>query len=171
MAAVANDGIVTASGVGETTITASIGPIRGQRSFICVASLSSVEVFPPTTALQVADHVKFDGRPYDADGNALPGRLVRWASENNSVASVDTRELARHMISPPFPTGKGQMQSHPSRRRPFLLPRVLPLSSPRRSRSVVAERLAIAQQPFAFFSEIIWSSSNRIPRRSCLRET
>jgi hypothetical protein len=143
VAAVANDGIVTASGVGETTIMASIGPIRGATLVhVRRVTVASVEVFPPTTTLQVADHVRFDGTPYDADGNALPGRLVRWASENNSVASVDQTS--------------GDVTA-----------------SPRRSRSVVAERLAIAQQPFAFFSEIVWWSSNRIPRRSlaCLRET
>jgi Bacterial Ig-like domain (group 2) len=90
VAAVANDGIVTASGVGETTIMASIGPVRGATLVhVRRVTVASVEVFPPTTTLQVADHVRFDGTPYDADGNALPGRLVRWASENNSVASVD----------------------------------------------------------------------------------
>jgi len=90
VAGVDNDGIVTASGVGETTIAASIGFIKGATLVhVRRVTVTSVDVFPPTTTLQVADHLKFDGTPYDADGNALSGRLVRWSSDNNAVASVD----------------------------------------------------------------------------------
>ena len=84
------DGIVTGKIAGQTTITASVGGI-GRPTLVLVrhVNVASVEVFPPSTTLQVDDHLKFDATPYDSDGNPLPGRPVRWASENNSVASVD----------------------------------------------------------------------------------
>jgi hypothetical protein len=85
-----SDGIVTGNAAGETTITASIGFIKGLAPVhVRRVNVAVLEVFPPATTLQVDDHLKFDATPYDSEGNSLMGRPVRWASENNSVASVD----------------------------------------------------------------------------------
>jgi Bacterial Ig-like domain (group 2) len=85
-----SDGIVTGNAAGETTITASIGFIKGLAPVhVRRVNVAVLEVFPPATTLQVDDHLKFDATPYDSEGNSLMGRPVRWASENNSVASVE----------------------------------------------------------------------------------
>jgi Big-like domain-containing protein len=84
------DGIVTAISAGETTITASIGFTRGVVPVhVRRVTVAMVDVFPPATTLTVDDHLKFDATPYDSEGNSLIGRPVRWASENNLVATVD----------------------------------------------------------------------------------
>ncbi len=85
-----SDGIVTGKALGESTITASIGFIEGIAAVhVRRVNVAMVEVFPPVATLLVDDHLKFDATPYDSAGNSLLGRPVRWASENNSVASVD----------------------------------------------------------------------------------
>lgn len=85
-----SQGIVTGKALGETTITASIGFIKGIAPVhVRRVNVAVVEVFPPAATLLVDDHLRFDATPYDSDGNSLLGRPVRWATENNSVASVD----------------------------------------------------------------------------------
>jgi len=85
-----SDGIVTGNAVGETTITASIGFVKGLAPVhVRRVTVATVDVFPPATTLLVDDHLKFDATPYDSEGNSLMGRPVRWASENNLVAAVD----------------------------------------------------------------------------------
>jgi Bacterial Ig-like domain (group 2) len=85
-----SDGIVTGNAGGETTITASIGFVKGVAPVhVRRVTVATVDVFPPATTLLVDDHVKLDATPYDSEGNSLMGRPVRWASENNLVAAVD----------------------------------------------------------------------------------
>jgi len=85
-----SDGIVTGMAPGETTITASLGSVKGLAPVhVRRVTVATVEVFPPATTLLVDDHLKFDATPYDSDGNSLIGRPIRWASENNLVAAVD----------------------------------------------------------------------------------
>ncbi|MGB7847162.1 MAG: Ig-like domain-containing protein [Candidatus Acidiferrum sp.] len=85
-----SDGIITGVAAGETTITASIGMIKGLVPVhVRRVTVAMVDVFPPATTLRVEDHLKFDATPYDSEGNSLLGRPVRWASENNLVAAVD----------------------------------------------------------------------------------
>ncbi len=84
------DGIVTGNAPGETTITASIGSVKGLAPVhVRRVTVATVDVFPPATTLLVDDHLKFDATPYDSEGNSLLGRPVRWASDNNLVAAVD----------------------------------------------------------------------------------
>ncbi len=84
------DGIVTGNAQGDTTITASIGFVKGLAPVhVRRVTVATVDVFPPATTLLVDDHLKFDATPYDSEGNSLLGRSVRWASENNLVAAVD----------------------------------------------------------------------------------
>jgi hypothetical protein len=85
-----SDGIVTGIAAGDTSITASIGFVKGLAPVhVRRVTVATVEVFPPATTLLVDDHLKFDATPYDSEGNSLLGRPVRWASENNLVAAVD----------------------------------------------------------------------------------
>jgi hypothetical protein len=88
--AIDSDGIVTGIASGETTITASLGSVKGLAPVhVHRVTVATVNVFPPVTTLLVDDHLKFDATPYDSEGNSLIGRPVRWASENNLVAAVD----------------------------------------------------------------------------------
>lgn len=88
--AIDSDGIVTGIAAGETSITASIGFVKGLAPVhVRRVTVAAVEVFPPATTLLVDDHLKFDATPYDSDGNSLIGRPVRWATENKLVADVD----------------------------------------------------------------------------------
>lgn len=85
-----SDGIVTGKAAGVTTITASIGFVKGLAPVhVRRVTVATVDVFPPVTTLLVDDHLKFDATPYDSEGNSLLGRPVRWASENKLVADVD----------------------------------------------------------------------------------
>ncbi len=85
-----SDGIVTGNAAGETSITASIGFVKGLAPVhVRRVTVATVDVFPPATTLLVDDHLKFDATPYDREGNSLLGRPVRWASDNNLVAAVD----------------------------------------------------------------------------------
>jgi len=85
-----SDGIVTGNAAGVTTITASIGFVKGLAPVhVRRVTVATVDVFPPVTTLLVDDHLKFDATPYDSEGNSLLGRPVRWASENKLVADVD----------------------------------------------------------------------------------
>lgn len=89
---VEGDGFVTAGQhTGSTTITAMVGPVKGvAQVHVRRIKVAMLEVFPPTMTMQVGDHLKFDATPYDNEGNPLLGRPVRWTSDNNAVASVDT---------------------------------------------------------------------------------
>ncbi len=81
---------MTGNATGETTITASIGFVKGLVPVhVRRVTVAMVDVFPPATTLLVDDHLKFDATPYDSEGNSLMGRPIRWASENNQVATVD----------------------------------------------------------------------------------
>lgn len=85
-----DEGIVTGDAAGDTSLTASIGFVKGLVPVhVRRVTVATVDVFPPATTLLVDDHLKFDATPYDSEGNSLMGRPVRWASENNLVAAVD----------------------------------------------------------------------------------
>jgi hypothetical protein len=88
---VEGDGFVTAGqSAGSTTITATVGPVKGvTQVHVRRVNVAVVEVFPPAKTLQVDEHLKFDATPYDSEGNSLLGRPVRWSSENNAIASMD----------------------------------------------------------------------------------
>ncbi|HYL63606.1 MAG TPA: Ig-like domain-containing protein [Candidatus Methylomirabilis sp.] len=85
------NGIVTAGNTaGNTTITASVGPVHGMAQVhVQRVNIATLSIFPETKTIQVNEHLKFDATPYDNEGNSLLGRPVRWSSENNNIASVD----------------------------------------------------------------------------------
>jgi hypothetical protein len=87
---VEGDGIVTAGeSAGGTTITAAVGPVKGiTQIHVRRATVARVDVFPQAKVMEVDQHLKLDATPYDSEDNPLPGRTVRWSSENDVVATV-----------------------------------------------------------------------------------
>jgi hypothetical protein len=88
---VTSDGIVVGGNApGETTVAASVGPVR---SVVPVhvrhVSVAKVQIFPDSKTMQIGEHLSFDATPYDDQQNFLAGRPVRWSSENNDIVEID----------------------------------------------------------------------------------
>jgi len=92
IATVASDGTVTAVGVGTATITATsegkTGTATVNVSAPPPAPVASVSVSPTTANLTTGGTQQITATPRDAQGNALTGRTVTWASGNTAVATV-----------------------------------------------------------------------------------
>ncbi len=91
VATVDGSGLVTGVGAGSATITAT-SEGRSGSSVITVTATSvpvaSVSVTPASATVQVGGTVQLTATPKDANGNALAGRTIAWASSNTSVATV-----------------------------------------------------------------------------------
>src|SRR5512133_2419195 len=53
------------------------------------ASVSSIELSPPSGEVMLGRTAKLTATPRDASGNVLSGRAVSWTSSNSAVATVD----------------------------------------------------------------------------------
>ena len=93
VASVDGSGLVTGGGTaGSATITATSEGQSGTSS-ITVSSVpvpvSSVTVSPASASVSAGQTVQLTATPKDANGNPLSGRVVTWASNNTSVATVN----------------------------------------------------------------------------------
>jgi uncharacterized protein YjdB len=83
-------GLVTGVAPGAATITATS---EGQNATAAItvtsAPVASVTVTPATASLAAGQTVQLTADPKDANGNALSGRVVTWASSNTAAASVN----------------------------------------------------------------------------------
>src|SRR5207245_2647053 len=59
----------------------------------CAVSVASVAVTPSPAGVQVGLTLQLTATPKDANGNPLSGRVITWASDNTSVATVDGNGL------------------------------------------------------------------------------
>lgn len=87
-----NDGNIVCEAAGETTITASAGYVKALAPVtVRRVNVARIDIFPPSPiTLAVSDQLKFDATPYDSEGDSLASRPIRWASGDQSVASVDS---------------------------------------------------------------------------------
>jgi uncharacterized protein YjdB len=89
VAMVDGSGLVTAVATGAATITATS---EGQSGTALVrvsnVPVASVTVTPSSANVQQGATVQLTATPRDANGTALPGRVVTWASTNTAVATV-----------------------------------------------------------------------------------
>src|SRR5207247_2818437 len=93
-ASVNGSGLVTGAGAGSATITATSEGQSGTSSVtVTFVPVASVTVTPPSASVQVGQTVQLTATPRDANGNALPGRTVTWASTNTTVATVNRQGL------------------------------------------------------------------------------
>lgn len=102
-----NTGVATVSGSGQVSgvsggvaiITATSEGHSGTASVEVTAAppppapVASVEVSPSSVSIVVGATAQITATPKDANGNALIGRVVTWASTNPGVASVSASGL------------------------------------------------------------------------------
>jgi len=89
VATVNGSGVVTAAAVGSATITATSEGQSGTATVsVTTVPVASVTVSPTTVSMQAGQTVQLSAMPKDANGTALSGRTVTWASSNVGVATV-----------------------------------------------------------------------------------
>src|SRR5213595_3700788 len=94
VASVNGSGLVTGAGAGSATITATSEGQSGTSSVtVTFVPVASVTVNPPSASVQVGQTGQLTATPRDANGNALPGRTVTWATTNTTVATVNGQGL------------------------------------------------------------------------------
>src|SRR5438093_10185097 len=94
VASVNGSGLVTGAGAGSATITATSEGQSGTSGVtVTFVPVASVTVNPASASVQVGQTVQLTATPRDANGNALPGRTVTWASTNTTVATVNGQGL------------------------------------------------------------------------------
>ena len=89
VAAVDSAGLVTAAGVGETTITATSGEASGERVVTVMQSAGSVIVSPSADTVVLGDSLQLVAEAFDENGHRVEGAQFDWSSSAVSVARVD----------------------------------------------------------------------------------
>lgn len=90
VAVVTDAGLATGVGVGSATITAtSEGKSASAAILVASVPVATVDVTPPSVALQVGATSQLSATPRDALGNPLSSRIVTWSSSDPTVALVD----------------------------------------------------------------------------------
>jgi uncharacterized protein YjdB len=80
---------VTAAAAGSATITAtSEGQSASATVAVTTVPVASVILSPATASVQAGQTMQLTATPKDANGSALSGRTVTWASSNVGVATV-----------------------------------------------------------------------------------
>src|SRR5213082_2954310 len=89
VARVNGSGLVTGVAAGTATITATSEGQSGTSDVtVTPAPVASVAVTPSPASVQVGLTLQLTATPKDANGNPLSGRVITWASDNTSVATV-----------------------------------------------------------------------------------
>ena len=90
IATVNGNGLVTGVSAGTATVTAtSEGKNATATVTVSPVPVASVSVSPAAVSLTIAQTVQLTATPRDANGIALPGRVVTWGSGNTGVATVN----------------------------------------------------------------------------------
>src|SRR5207253_731812 len=94
IATVNGSGLVTGVTAGSVTITATSEGQSGTASItVAGAPVASVTVTPPSASVPAGQTVQLTATLKDANGNVLTGRTVTWASNNTTVATVNSSGL------------------------------------------------------------------------------
>ena len=96
VASVGASGIATSIANGTTTIRAGVDGITGSAALTVAQAIASVDVQAGTAGslASLGDTRQFTAVPKDANGQAVSGKAVSWASENATVVSVNASGLA-----------------------------------------------------------------------------
>ncbi|HZI22534.1 MAG TPA: Ig-like domain-containing protein [Gemmatimonadales bacterium] len=92
VATVSSSGLVTGVTGGSATITATSEGKSGSSAITVTAvtvPVATVTVSPATGTVFLGQTLQLTATPKDANGNALTGRTITWASSASSVASVN----------------------------------------------------------------------------------
>jgi hypothetical protein len=90
IASVANNGVVTGTGFGTTTITAMTGSASGSAVVIVARPVTTVTVTPDSAAVLQGSAVILSAHAHDSRGDTIGGQVFDWESTNPGVAQVDT---------------------------------------------------------------------------------
>lgn len=94
IATVSNSGLVTAVANGTATISAGSDGVVATADVTVAQQLASVSVTPATTTLDaLGATAQLVAAAQDANGHAIAGKTLAWASSAGSVASVDNSGL------------------------------------------------------------------------------
>src|SRR5207249_4521529 len=94
VAAVDGGGLVTGQSPGASTITAVSDGVSGTAALtVTNIPVASVTVAPATASISPGQTWQLTATPKDANGNALTGRVITWASSATGVATVSALGL------------------------------------------------------------------------------
>ena len=93
VAAVDSAGVVTAAGVGETTITATSGEASGEAVVTVMQPADSVVVSPAADTVAPGDTLRLEAEAFDANGHRVEDAEFDWSSSAVSVAQVNESGL------------------------------------------------------------------------------
>ena len=88
-------GLVTATGEGAATITATVGAAIGEAQVSVQQVPHSIEVTSPGSALAIGDSMRFTATVFDRNGHPVGGPTFTWSSSDPAVATVDDRGWVR----------------------------------------------------------------------------
>ncbi|MBD0257464.1 MAG: Ig-like domain-containing protein [Cytophagales bacterium] len=95
VAAVDGNGLVLATGPGQSVVRASFGELMGPPINVNVIGdengVASVTVTAPRTGLNVGDQISLTARVQNIRGEMLTGKPVEWFSENAAILQVDAQ--------------------------------------------------------------------------------
>ena len=94
VATVDGAGLVTAVATGAATINATSGSASGSASVTVTQAAARIAVVPDSLRLTaLAEQRRLTAEAFDANGNAIAGPMLNWASEDDAVATVDAAGL------------------------------------------------------------------------------
>ena len=94
VAVVDGSGVVTASGDGTATITATSGAASGSATVTVRQEAATVTVSPETMAFTaIGQTMQFSAEAADANGNYVEAASTSWSTDNEAVATVDDAGL------------------------------------------------------------------------------
>ncbi len=82
-------GKATAAGNGTATITARVESVSGTAAVTVEQRVAAVTVSPDSSVLVVGEKLPLEAAILDANGHAVDGAPVAWASSDTAVAGVD----------------------------------------------------------------------------------
>ena len=96
VAPVDSEGLVRSVGNGEAAVTATAGSAADSATVTVAQVVSSVGVSPAALEFSaLGDTLRLAAEPVDANGHAVEGATVAWASDDTAVAVVDSTGLVR----------------------------------------------------------------------------
>ena len=95
IATVDDNGLVTAVGNGDVSITATVQSVSDNALLAIAQRATSVTVSPASpAAINPGETQQFTAEAFDANSNAISGVNFLWVSSNHNVATVDQSGLA-----------------------------------------------------------------------------
>lgn len=94
VATVDASGLVTAAGNGTASITAQAGAASGAAAVTVLQVIVEMDVVPAAmTLFSLGDTIRLVATGVDANGHPGPAMAVTWVSQDDAVATVDSRGL------------------------------------------------------------------------------